>query len=115
LNRNIDKAIAEHLFHQVVVVDDEGYNTTFLPFYSSSYSKIPSIINKLKTMNNCCFKMSLDIPGDVWRVEIKGGHKYACKPKAVIDGIESLPTAVCLAALKSIGYDIKDLIKEIKE
>jgi hypothetical protein len=66
------------------------------------------VIKKLRRMDNCCIKLSLDVPGNHWRVEIKG-MDYECISKATVDGHPNLCLQISLAALKSVGYDLTNL------
>lgn len=93
-----------------VLLTDYGYMTdqADIAYFSSNIKTAFELVNKLRTMDNCCIKLNLDVPGDVWRVEIKGNH-YDCEQKGVADGRASLPLQIALAGLLSVGVTRKEL------
>jgi len=99
-------------FYEVnsVLLTDYGWMTdqASVAYFSSSIESAFHLIKKLRTMDNCCIKLNLDVPGDVWRVEIKGNH-YDCEQKGVADGRASLPLQIALAGLLSVGVTREEL------
>lgn len=67
--------------------------------YSSSITQSMKVIDALQKLNNCCVKLQLDIPADMWEVTIKGNN-YNCEVKG-FGQHKSLAMAICKAALKS--------------
>jgi hypothetical protein len=93
-----------------VLLTDYGYMTdrADIAYFSSNIESAFNLVNKLRTMDNCCIKLNLDVPGDCWRVEIKGNH-YDCEQKGVADGRASLPLQIALAGLLSVGVTREEL------
>ena len=102
----------EKQFYEVnsVLLTDYGWMTdqASVAYFSSNIESAFNLVSKLRTMDNCCIKLNLDVPGDVWRVEIKG-HDYDCKQKGVVDGRASLPLQIALAGLLSVGVTREEL------
>jgi hypothetical protein len=93
-----------------VPLTDCGYMTdrADVAYFSSNIKTAFDLVAKLRTMDNCCIKLNLDVPGNIWRVEIKG-HHYDCKQKGVVDGRASLPLQIALAGLLSVGVTREEL------
>lgn len=102
----------EEDFYEVnsVLLTDYGWMTDVatVSYFSSNIEASFKLVDKLRTMDNCCIKLNLDVPGDVWRVEIKGNH-YDCEQKGVSDGRASLPLQIALAGLLSVGVTREEL------
>jgi hypothetical protein len=59
---------------------------------------IKTLVNKIRKHDTCCLILNLDIPGDIWSVEIRGNN-YNCEQLVFIekDGLsleESLQLAL---------------------
>lgn len=102
-----------------VLLTDYGWMTdeANIAYFSSNIESAFYLVDKLRKLDNCCIKMNLDVPGDVWRVEIKGNH-YNCEKKGLADGRSSLPLQICLAGLLSVGVqreELKDILEAVKD
>lgn len=111
----------EDQFYEVndVLLTDYGWmnDQASIAYFSSRIEPAFYLVERLRDMDNCCIKINLDVPGDVWRVEIRG-HEYGCEVKGMSDGRESLPLQICIAALMSVGVDkkeLKEILKYIEE
>ena len=102
----------EKQFYEVnsVLLTDCGWMTdqASVAYFSSTIESAFNLVSKLRTMDNCCIKLNLDVPGDCWRVEIKGNH-YNCESKGMADGRASLPLQIALAGLLSVGVKREEL------
>jgi len=61
-------------------------------------STIKTLVNKIRKHDTCCLKINLDIPGNIWSVEIRGNN-YNCESLVFVekDGLsleESLQLAL---------------------
>jgi hypothetical protein len=69
-----------------------------LPVISKGMNTIKELVNKIRKHDTCCLKINLDIPGNIWSVEIRGNN-YNCEQLVFIekDGLsleESLQLAL---------------------
>ena len=65
------------------------------------------VVDELRKKDNCCIKLDLDVPGNIWTVTIKGNN-FNCEKKG-LGSNESLPMAICYAALLSLGLSRDDI------
>ena len=88
--KKIDFAISEHIFNDRVNI---------LP-YSSELKYAETLIQFIRMNDNCYLKINLDIPGNIWEVEVKG-NDYNCERKSFV-AAEWLPEALAITALLQI-------------
>ena len=84
-----------------------------LPAYSTKIEDALKIIPKLSSLF-CCLDINYDIPGRVWTVTLTRIDDEEHKPVIKVFDKQSLPEAICLAALESLKHGKKTKAKKSK-
>lgn len=104
----------EHAPGQCYPARDYSGQDSGCPHYSTNLQRAWEIIEKLRPEYCCitiysdhdyCWRVSLTPAQDYAHLEKPYGHT----PVAVVDGEESLPLAICLAALEAKGVKVRDV------
>jgi len=96
-----------------------------IPSYSTDIAAAMQVWEKLRnSFKWCCLNISSDYhyvydifltPTQPWGKATKSDKPYIHKPTIKVLCVESLPYGICLAALKSVGYDVKKESEDVEK